>query len=204
MNLQTRKSIRVWARRMPWLTLAVSAVIAAFTYAGIGFVGVSPVWLVALLMGFMVMSANSEIGALRPYGQDTSLWPLLAVFGHVALLAPLAFDSAMSNGLPEEQALPLLMSMLLMFVIAAAMMLVLQALVIPVYEAEKRDAALKQLEAEVAALAMYGELPNTFNKLITLLRSQGGTMPLDELTSHVQSLSDYRKTTSLMSHEPST
>lgn len=202
MNLQTRKSIRVWARRMPWLTLAVSVLIAGFTYAGIGFVAISPVWLVALLLAFMVMSANSEIGALRPYGQETSLWPLLAVLGHVLLLAPLAFDSAMSNGLPEEQALPLLLTMLGMFVAGVAVMLALQALVAPVYEAEKRDAALKQLEAEVAALALYGDLPKAFDKLIALVRAQGGTMPLEELSSYVQRISDYRQTATLLSHEP--
>lgn len=193
MNLNTRKTIRLWARRLPLLTVAASVLIAVVTYAGLGFVGVSPVWLLPLLMGFIILSVNSEIGALRPYGQETSLVPMLGMLAHVLLLAPLSFDAAMNVGLPGQQGMVLLLSMLAAMVAGIATMLALQHVVTPVWEAEKRADTLAKFEAEVALLENYGSLPEVFAKMVERTKAQAENLPLDELEGNTKRLSDYRE-----------
>lgn len=199
MTLETSQIIRTWARRTPLLAVATSALLALGVLAGGSFFGMSPLWLVAPMFALMVLTINSEVGTLRRYEGNGSLWPLLFGLLCVAILAPLVFTASLSASLSDGQGVLFVLATLGGMVTGVAVNLFLQRLARPAYEAEARDFLLKKLAAEEAAvLATEGMLPNAFVQMVASTRARAATIAVDELRENVVRLQDYATMARLM------
>lgn len=192
MKLETSQTIRTWARRVPLLAVAASALLALVVLASGSFLGLSPLWLVAPMFTLLLLTINSEVGTLRAYADDGSLLPLLFGLLCVGILAPLVFTASLSVSLSEGQGALFVLATLGGMAVGIAINLFLQKLARPAYEAEGRAYLLKKLAVEEAAvLATEGALPKAFAQMVIDTRARAATIAVDELRQNVVRLQDY-------------